>query len=116
MRREWLTLYRGARRVEGTCATSEQRGRSALSATLAARRYGQGSLHTRREQGGVRSDPPPALTIQRARACGFDAHMLARAAPKVGLTHGGGCAHRGSLGLVQRSAERALDFGVAPTM
>jgi hypothetical protein len=94
MRREQLTWHRRARRVEGTCATSEQRGRSALSATLAARRYGQGSLHTRREQGGVGSDHPPGLTTQRARVCGFDAHMLARAAPKVGLTHGGGCARR----------------------
>ena len=87
-RRERLTLHRRARRVEGTCATSEQRARSALSATLAARRYGQGSLHTRCEQGGVGSDPPPGLAIQRARVCGFEAHMLARAAPKVGLTHG----------------------------
>jgi hypothetical protein len=116
MRRKQLTWYRRARRVEGTCATSEQRARSALSATLAARRYGQGSLHTRREQSVVGSDPPPALTIQRARECGFEAHMLARAAPKVGLTHGGGGARRESLGLVQRSAERALDFVVAPTM
>ena len=31
MRRERLTLHRRARRVEGTCATSEQRARSALS-------------------------------------------------------------------------------------
>ena len=31
-RRERLTLHRRARRVEGTCATSEQRARSALSA------------------------------------------------------------------------------------
>ena len=87
MRRERLTLHRRSRRVEVPAQTSEQRARYALSATLAARRYGQGSLHTRREQGGVRSDPPPALTIQRARACGFDAHMLARPAPNVGLTH-----------------------------
>ena len=87
MRREQLTWHGRARRVEGTCATSEQTGRIALSAPPPARRYGQGSLHTRREQGGVRSDPPPALTIQRARACGFDAHMLARPAPNVGLTH-----------------------------
>ena len=49
---------------------------------------GKESLHTRREQGGVGSDPPPGLAIQRARVCGFEAHMLARAAPKVGLTHG----------------------------
>ena len=87
MRQERLTLHRRSRLVEVPAQTSEQRARSALSATLAARRYGQGSLHTRREQGGVRSDPPPALTIQRARACGFDAHMLARPAPNVGLTH-----------------------------
>ena len=97
MRREQLTWHGRARRVEGTCATSEQRGRSALSAPLAARRYGQGSLHTRREQGGVGSDPPPGLTIKRARACGLDAHMLTSDAPKVGLTHGGGCARRMSL-------------------
>ena len=33
MRAERLTLHRRARRVEGTCATSEQSGRSALSAS-----------------------------------------------------------------------------------
>ena len=41
MRCEQLTLRCRARRVEGTCATSEQRGRVALSAPLADRRYGQ---------------------------------------------------------------------------
>ena len=108
IRREQLTWHRRARRVEGTCATSEQRARSALSATLAARRYGQGSLHTRCEQGGVGSDPAPGLTIQRARACGLDAHMLARAAPKVGLTHGGGGTRRESLAQATLAAGRAI--------
>ena len=78
MRRERLTLYRRARRVEGTCANSEQRARSALSALPPARRYGQGSLHPSGEQRGVGSDPPPGLTIPRARPCGLEAHMLTR--------------------------------------
>ena len=107
IRRKQLTWHRKARRVAGTCATSEQRARSALSAPLAARRYGQGSLHTRREQGGVGSDPPPGLTIQRARTCGLDAHMLTSDAPKVGLTHGGGSARQESLACVQFSPARA---------
>jgi hypothetical protein len=64
---------------------------------------GKESLHTRREQGGVGSDPPPGLAIQRARVCGFEAHMLARAAPKVGLTHG--IPARGKEG------RRVLNFG-----
>jgi hypothetical protein len=81
VRAERLTLHRRARCVEGTCATSEQSGRSALSASppgdqagsTSPARYArgrQGSMQWLQEKGMARQGCAHIGVFGRQRAAG----------------------------------------------
>ena len=69
---------------------------------------GKGQAHIEREQGRVWSDSPSAKAIPNIFKCRFDAHMLCRGTPMVGLTTMGGYPRLEPFFWVQRSSQRRM--------